>query len=593
MTFIESNWTYDKLGRVASQIVQQGPGPTQVARQDLAYFGNDDPSTLDDWLGATNHKQFHYTFDLRHQLLGVSESAQGGVFGATYTFGNAGRFRTALETAASLPNSDVKPRSVSYVYGDANDRERVTALTNTIDGTTYASYSCDEAGNQIHRAYAATGESWDFVYDGKDHLRRATKKLNNVVTGTEEYWYDGTGIRIAIVKRDASGNKTEMTWFLNETEAHYDGAGNLIHVYSHLSLGTPVARVDRAGNTTTNLEFQFHGLANNTLAAVDQGGTINASFSYAPFGEIVEATDAGGGLGAGVLAHRRRMNDKYLDELTDLAYYQARLYDKTLIAWTQGDPFYRFAPDAAWTQPLRANLYTFDRNNPLRYLDPDGRDSQTCNENGECQTTTSDVEDADKAVAQDGPIPANAPPEPETSTTDKILLTVAVGVLCEPCGVVVAAGLFAPDNTEGGALLSAGCSGAACNVPRAADGVIEGPQSTIGTSPGTGEWHLPGDVPNDWVIVRGGQSPMPEPGTVFSGSMGPTTDSAAAGVQHGTIRQSTAGTIRDNGGSIDPKPELTRSGTMNGQHVNVQEGGTSSSFGDQTPNPVPKPERIK
>ncbi len=117
-----------------------------------------------------------------------------------------------------------------------------------------------------------------------------------------------------------------MIWFLSETEAHYDGAGNLVHVYSHLSLGTPVARIDRTGNTSTNLEFQFHGLANNTLAAVDQGGMINASFSYAPFGEIVEATDAGSGVGAGVLAHRRRMNDKYLDDLTDLAYYGARYW---------------------------------------------------------------------------------------------------------------------------------------------------------------------------------------------------------------------------------------------------------------------------
>jgi hypothetical protein len=43
MTFIESSWTYDELGRIESQVVQKGPGPTQVVRQDLSYFGNDDP----------------------------------------------------------------------------------------------------------------------------------------------------------------------------------------------------------------------------------------------------------------------------------------------------------------------------------------------------------------------------------------------------------------------------------------------------------------------------------------------------------------------------------------------------------------------
>jgi RHS repeat-associated protein len=131
-----------------------------------------------------------------------------------------------------------------------------------------------------------------------------------------------------------------MIWFIGDTEAHYDGTGTVTHVYSHLALGTPVARVDRTANTTTALEFQFHGLASNTIAAVDQGGTVNASFSYAPFGEVVEATDAGSGSGAGVAQHRRRMNDKFVDEVSELAYYGARYYDKTSMTWTQGDPLY-------------------------------------------------------------------------------------------------------------------------------------------------------------------------------------------------------------------------------------------------------------
>ncbi|MFN0247592.1 MAG: hypothetical protein ACKV2T_11965, partial [Kofleriaceae bacterium] len=41
MTFIESNWTYDKLGRVTDQQVLRNTSPTQVARQTLTYFGND------------------------------------------------------------------------------------------------------------------------------------------------------------------------------------------------------------------------------------------------------------------------------------------------------------------------------------------------------------------------------------------------------------------------------------------------------------------------------------------------------------------------------------------------------------------------
>lgn len=94
MPYVESNWTYDKLGRVTSQVVQKGPGAVQVVRQDLAYFGNDDPATMDHWLGTANRKQFHYTYDQRHQLKMVSDSLQSS-FSSQYTFGSAGRFTSA------------------------------------------------------------------------------------------------------------------------------------------------------------------------------------------------------------------------------------------------------------------------------------------------------------------------------------------------------------------------------------------------------------------------------------------------------------------------------------------------------------------
>ena len=94
------------------------------------------------------------------------------------------------------------------------------------------------------------------------------------------------------------------------------------------------------------------------------------------------------------------------------------------------------------------------------------------------------------------------------------------------------------------------------------------------------------------VVVRGGEAPMPSPGTKFSGSYGRDLEEAAAAVPHGTIRASTAGLIRANGGSVEWEPDLTRSGTLNLNHVNVMEGNTPSAFSEPFPNPVPKPERI-
>ncbi len=240
---------------------------------------------------------------------------------------------------------------------------------------TYASYTYDLAGNLETRSYPGTGESWDFAYDGKNQLRRATRKLNGVVTGSEEYWYNENGARQIVVKRDASGAKTGMIWFFEDVEAHYDGNNpDPTQIYTHVSMGTPVGRIEHKPGNTSSLEYQFHGLASNTLATIDNAtGTVNASFVYAPFGETIEATDGGAISNAGIEAHRRRMNDKYVDEATGLAYYGVRYYDNLSMTWTQSDPLYRFAPDAAPGEPRRAQLYTMSLNNPIRYIDPDGR----------------------------------------------------------------------------------------------------------------------------------------------------------------------------------------------------------------------------
>jgi RHS repeat-associated protein len=372
MTFVESNWTYDKLGRVADQVVQKGPGTTQVVRQSLAYFGNDDPSSLTHYLGTAG-KKLDYGYDQRHQLATVS-STTAGYFSGTYAYGAAGRFARATEaqTINPLPpGTELRPRDVNYVYGGI-DPEQITSLTNATGGATYASYTYDAAGNQLTRAYPPTNESWDYLYDGKDQLRRAAKKLGAVVQGSEEYWYDEGGQRIAIVKRDAAGAKTELITFTGDTEAHYTAAGALTRVYSHLSLGTPVARVERTSNTATSVEYQFHGLASNTIAAVAQTGTVNASFAYAPFGAVLETTNAGGAT-SGTIAHRRRFTDKHQDTISELSYYGWRYYDNGSLTWTQADPFYRFEPDFERTAPRRASLYTFNLNNALRYVDPDGR----------------------------------------------------------------------------------------------------------------------------------------------------------------------------------------------------------------------------
>jgi RHS repeat-associated protein len=90
---------------------------------------------------------------------------------------------------------------------------------------------------------------------------------------------------------------------------------------------------------------------------------------------VLEATiPSGGGQSA---VHKRRLNDKYEDDLAVLTYYGARYYDKVLAGWTQADPLYLRAPDlASLSTARRAQTFVFSLNNPNRYIDPDGLDSE-------------------------------------------------------------------------------------------------------------------------------------------------------------------------------------------------------------------------
>jgi RHS repeat-associated protein len=402
MPWIESNWIYDSLGRVTSQTVQKsantGGATEQVAKQTLAYAGNDDPTSLVHVLGlagaTANTKTYGFTYDHRHQLLTATATQSGSGTGQrlnqTFAFGAGGRFTRAtvnsLIAAVAGTGSDIKRRDVDYIYGNA-DKEQVTQLKRSGTTTAYANYAYDDAGNQTQRSYPAgtltaspsesgNAETFDYLYDGDDRLRRVTKRVSAVVTGSEEYWYDNGGQRIAVLKRNATGVVQELRWFIGDTQAHYDAAGVVTKTYAHVALGTPVARVERTANATTAIEYQFHGLASNMISAVSSAGVVNVNVAYAPYGETVESQQPAGAAGTavGMPAHRRRMNDKYVDEIGSLAYYGARYYDNVLIGWTQGDPLFRLMPDAAWIEPRRANLYQFTASNPNSYIDPDGKD---------------------------------------------------------------------------------------------------------------------------------------------------------------------------------------------------------------------------
>jgi RHS repeat-associated protein len=371
-TRYDQTWSYDNIGRVLETDVSRAG--TLWAQQQLTYAGLDDPSTMVQQytaaaVGTAINKSFSYSYDPRHQLAQVHENSSA--FSGTFAFKSSGRFDRVTVGAAALSGSDVKPRDVYYEY-NASDPEAVSRLRNATDGTSFATYQYDTAGNMTSRTYAAPAATWSFVYDGDDQLRRATQSG----VGVEEYFYDHTGARIGIVKRNASNTVTEVRYFHGgDTEVWLSQGGTITEGYAYVSMGTPIARAVNG----SDIDLEFHSPLSNLLFTIEAIGThpgiASSAFVYGPYGELVQTYQGWSPCGAiaSVPCHRRRFNDKYVDELDSLSYYGARYYDPISLTWTQPDPAYRFTKDNAWDQPRRANLYDFVLHSPLELIDPDGR----------------------------------------------------------------------------------------------------------------------------------------------------------------------------------------------------------------------------
>ena len=100
-------------------------------------------------------------------------------------------------------------------------------------------------------------------------------------------------------------------------------------------------------------------------------------------------------------------------------------------------------------------------------------------------------------------------------------------------------------------------------------------------------------VPNDALIVRGGQIYQPQPGDVISAQMGANIAEAASGLPHGTVRVATAGAIRAAGGVVELDPEPAwKGGPVNTWHVSVTEGSHPAFPGQPIRNPVGKEDRL-
>jgi RHS repeat-associated protein len=335
-------WSYDELGRVTYDRVYRSSTDETLAEK---MYGYDGFGRLLDVGGevAGMDAGAVFAYDARGRVV----SAQGpGPYGGAFGYTATGNVAYA-EVGGAI---DALDRAVDHAY-DGIDPQAVTELIDRASGATVGALGYDLQGNLTSRALPDA--TLQLAWDGDDKLREVAGP-----EGTEVYWYGSGAERVAAIGPDGV-----KLWF-GESETHFAPDGSVIRRYHHVAAGEALARIEDG----TALELQYADGLHNLMVTASTAGAVTGAFVYGAFGELVGAI--------GAEDHRRQFNGKEADRVSGLRFYGYRHYDPALLRWTSADPLFRFAPDAAWTEPQRANLYAFSLNNPLTMYDPDGRNPE-------------------------------------------------------------------------------------------------------------------------------------------------------------------------------------------------------------------------
>ncbi len=138
-----------------------------------------------------------------------------------------------------------------------------------------------------------------------------------------------------------------------------------------MALGAVLAPAALAVNSG-RVEYYHRDALDNVRVVTDENGQVLERHDYLPFGE--ECTTGACAPNPGMVGGQpRRFTGKERDPETGHDYFGARYYSQRVGRFTTIDP--HLGHRAALVDPQRWNRYAYGRNNPLRYVDPDGRDA--------------------------------------------------------------------------------------------------------------------------------------------------------------------------------------------------------------------------
>ena len=288
---------------------------------------------------------------------------------AVYTYdNNSNRVKETFTTA-----ENVQSKNITYGY-DNNDQ-----LTSIVDAVESAStvVDYDTLGNLTQKAQTIDSqtETTNYIYDIRNQLKQV--QVGGSTVG--QFLYDANGLRVHKTETLIDAN----TQIANTTQQRYHYQGlNVIGSfakeenqssyqanYRYYHDGNQIlARINESAFSDTSVENNavqtYHQDALGSTAVIsNRDGSLTARYQYDAFGNVQTETGQAESNDFTYTGHER-------DQASGLIYAKARYYDPQLGLFLSRDPFEGYD-----NTPLSLHRYLYAYQNPMKYVDPDGREA--------------------------------------------------------------------------------------------------------------------------------------------------------------------------------------------------------------------------
>lgn len=366
LTINNNEYTYDGFNRVAGAKTQL-PGSVDPEKLVAKSFGSFRDASIVPTSGVLYDPDADLNSDDRvngeDDILASYVSKAGKYDIESFTYDANGN-RTVL-----VQNGD----EYTYTYGKRNQLSTVhVRKAGENNRSLFAEYTYDENGNTMSRTiHASDGTTTTFKYDTLNRLVTTTSNGK-----TTSYAYDNAGNRL--YKMDESGTTFylrhgQITVAMDVTVYAPDsteGATHLGMISRYVLSGDLVAgritkKNPKSGAAVTEKSYYHLDHQNSSKAVTGETGEVVVQYVYRAFGEQLRRFWEGNPnktVGNEMDDARYTYGGKELDDDTNLYYFNARYYDATTGRFINVDP----VQDGS-------NWYVYCNNNPMNYIDPDGR----------------------------------------------------------------------------------------------------------------------------------------------------------------------------------------------------------------------------